>query len=272
LWPAATIPTIRVAGRFPLAERAYATTYLGRTHALHVHAYCGEIRIGERTFSLQDGDLTVSPAGIPSAYDLRQSGHHLCVHFLPAGNAPRAGLIALPLHLPLRAASSYARERLAHISRLHARSTHGGAPDLLSAASAAIALQELLLWCAARSQVHAGVETPTPDAIERIAAILDTRFHEQLSVPRLAAKVGTSQNSIARRFRQRFGMTIPHYVSMRRIGHARYLLESTDLPIGRIAERVGIPDPQYFNKQVRRLLGDSPSAIRNAAQRSRRIR
>ena len=59
-------------------------------------------------------------------------------------------------------------------------------------------------------------------------------------------------------------MTIPHRLIARRVEHARYLLESTDLPIWRVAERVGIPDPQHFNKTVRRLTGTSPSAIRGA--------
>jgi AraC-like DNA-binding protein len=41
------------------------------------------------------------------------------------------------------------------------------------------------------------------------------------------------------------------------------------LPIWRIAERVGISDPQHFNKSVRRMLGASPSAIRALSQADR---
>ena len=40
------------------------------------------------------------------------------------------------------------------------------------------------------------------------------------------------------------------------------LLESTDLPIWRVAERCGVADAQRFNKMVRSLLGASPSAVR----------
>lgn len=267
-WPTATIPKIRVAGRFPLNDRRYGTKYLGRTHALHLHSYEGDIRIGPHQFALHDGDLTISPAGIASGYDLREFGYHWCVHFYPVESAGGDSLISLALHLPLHGAATYVRERLMYISRLHARGTTGETPDALATATAAIALQELLLWVAARSQAQAaGSSTDAAATVERVAAIVDARFHEPLSIRRIAREVGKSQNYIARRFRERFGMTILQYALSRRVAHARYLLESTDLPIRQVAKRAGIDDAQYFNKQIRRQLGDSPSAIRAAARK-----
>jgi AraC-like DNA-binding protein len=264
-WPTATIPRIRVAGRFPLNDRDYATTYLGRTHALHLHSYEGRIRIGGEQFTLHDGDLTLSPAGIASGYDLPKPGYHWCVHFYPVERVDTGMQVSLPLRLTLHGAATYVRERMMHISRLHAR---GAASDELSAATAAIALQELLLWCAGRAEsqsVAPGAEAAA--IVEKVAAIIDARFHDLPSMSRIAQEVGQSQNYVARRFRERFGMTIQQYALSRRIAHARYLLEGTDLPIRKVAARVGIDDAQYFNKQIRRQLGDSPSAIREAARR-----
>lgn len=267
-WPTATIPKIRVAGRFPLNDRRYATTYLGRTHALHLHSYEGDIRIGVRQFALHDGDLTISPAGIASGYDLRELGYHWCVHFYPVAGSAGDSQISLALHLPLHGAATYVRERLMYISRLHARGSTAETADALATATAAIALQELLLWVAARSHAQAaGSSIEAATIVERVAAIVDARFHEPLSIRRIAREVGKSQNYIARRFRERFGMTILQYALSRRIAHARYLLESTDLPIRQVAKRAGIDDAQYFNKQIRRQLGDSPSAIRAAARK-----
>jgi AraC-like DNA-binding protein len=267
-WPTETIPKIRVAGRFPLNDRNYATTYLGRTHALHLHSYQGDIRIGGQQFALRDGDLTISPAGVASGYDLRKPGYHWCVHFYPAERSDAESYVSLALHLTLHGAATYVRERLMHITRLYANGSAADAPDALAAATAAIALQELLLWCAARSQAPvAGPGVEAAAIVERVAAIIDARFDESLSISRIAREVGKSQNYIARRFRERFGMTILQYALTRRVAHARYLLESTDLPIRQVAERVGIDDAQYFNKQIRRQLGDSPSGIRARARR-----
>ena len=71
-----------------------------------------------------------------------------------------------------------------------------------------------------------------------------------------------TQNYLARMFRKRFGMTIPRYLLNRRIDYARHLLTTTNIPIHRVAARVGLPDPQHFNKQFRKLVGTSPSHAR----------
>ena len=42
---------------------------------------------------------------------------------------------------------------------------------------------------------------------------------------------------------------------------ARHLFETSDLPVKDVAAAVGIPDPQYFNKQFRRINGMSPTSF-----------
>jgi AraC-like DNA-binding protein len=252
-WPLAIIPEIRLAGRFALGDRDFGTTYSGRNHAIHLHDYAARMRLAGEEVALAPGDVTISPAGGASAYHVPEPGRHWCIHFMPAGGSARSGF-TLPLHLRLGTGAAPARERMAHIARLHAR----GREDAVAAASAALALQELLLWLSDRARPP----SPTESAVERAAAIVDERFDEPLTMPAIAREVGRSQGHLARAFRARFGVTLPHRLLQRRAEHARYLLESTDLPIWRVAERVGIPDPHHFNKTMRRLLGASPSAIR----------
>jgi len=254
-WPLRTIPRLFVAGRFPLADAGFATTYLGRHHALHLHDYAGRMRLGVAEMELASGDATISPAGRPSAYDLSASGRHWCIHF-GRDAADHGARVAAPLHLRLGAGAGVVRERMAQIARLHA-----GREDPIAAASAGLALQDLLLWLAARARA-----LPAADAaVEAAAVLIDERFHEPLTVPRIAREVGRSPNYLARRFRDRYGVTIARRVLLRRMEHARFLLELTDLPIWRVAERVGIPDAHHFNKTLRRLLGASPTALRRAA-------
>ena len=247
-WPVAAIPSVVVAGRFRLGDRGHETRYRGSTHALHLHDYTGRMRLAGGERAIGSGDVTISPAGLTSSYDLDAPGQHWCVHFA-AANA--GACVALPLHVPGQAAT---RERLAHIAALHVRSSG----DAIGAVQAGLALQALLLDIAAPTSAQLG-------AAERAAVLIDARFAEPLTVAEIAHAVGRSPAHLARAFRTRYANTIPHRLIARRVEHARYLLESTDLPIWRIAERVGIPDPQYFNKTVRRLLGASPSAIRAAS-------
>ena len=58
-------------------------------------------------------------------------------------------------------------------------------------------------------------------------------------------------------------------LQVRRIEHAQNLLLTTDLPIARIAVRLGFGDSQHFNKQFRRLAGCNPTAYRLRGHRLR---
>lgn len=250
-WPMATIPSLTVAGRFRLDDRNFETRYRGTTHALHIHGYSGRIQLAGVECALAPGDVTLSHATASSAYALDQGGWHWCVHFHPAET--QRDTLFITTHQTCLPNITWLRERMAHIAALHARSDESP----IAAVSAGLALQELLLGLAAPDT--APVRSA---ATARAAAIIDTRFSEPLTVTAIAAEVGRSQSHLARVFRAAYGMTIPHRLISRRADHARYLLESTDLPIWRIAERVGIPDPHHFNKTIRRLHGRSPSAIR----------
>lgn len=244
-WPVEIVPRIAVAGRFALADRGFETTYRGQTHALHLHGYNGVMLLAGERRRIGPGDATLSPAGERSAYDLGRGGHHWCIHFHAADAGPSA---RLPLHVVR--AGGWLREAMVHAAALHAR----GGP--LARAQAGLTLQGALLRLA---------EGDADDAAGRAAALIAERFAEPLDVPTIAREVGRNPAHLARAFRRRYGETIPHRLIARRIEHARFLLESSDLPIWRVAERCGIPDPQHFNKTVRRLLGESPSTIRAAA-------
>ena len=251
-WPLEAIPRIVVAGRFPLADAAHEIRYRGQTHALHLHGYGGAMRLGGVERPIAPGDVTLSPAEQASSYALERAGLHWCIHFVPVDAAGER--VLLPLHLAGRADAGRLHEQIAHIAAVHARASDSA----VARASAGLALQMLLLSLA---------EPPgqAPSAAERAAALIDQRFAEPLDVSAVATAVGRAPAPLARAFRARFGVTITHRLIARRVEHARYLLESTDLPIWRVAERVGIPDPQHFNKSVRRLLGLSPSALRRAS-------
>ena len=74
-------------------------------------------------------------------------------------------------------------------------------------------------------------------------------------MPALAARVGLSQNYLARRFREQFGTTLKRYQLERRIVLARQLLEATELSVKEVAANGGLHDPQRFNKLFRQWSG-----------------
>jgi AraC-like DNA-binding protein len=263
-WPLSTLARVTTAGRFPLDDQHFSHGYGGPgtpIHALHIYGYSGTIRIGNREFNLSPGDLTLSPAGVTTRYHLPRPGHHYCLHFeaVKARKSPQS--VGLPVHMNLGPWRELAEQKLMWIARLHAMSQQ----DRTAGHAASAALQELLLWLALIPMQSVGGRQPRVDlALEAAVDYIEQNLGRTLSVPQLARRVQLSQNYLARKFRDRFGMTIPRYILTRRIGYARSLLITTSLPINRIAARAGLDDPQYFNKQFRRLTGMSPTAARAA--------
>ncbi|MCE9615877.1 MAG: AraC family transcriptional regulator [Lentisphaerae bacterium] len=254
-WPVRVLPVIHEAGRYPLDEAGFESTYRHPTHALHLHAYRGTWELNGRRFPLQPGCVTISPARAATRYDLPHAGHHWCIHFHPV--PARGPLAPIPLHALVPPQREYVAVRMAEIA------WHFNQPrSALAQGRAAALLQDLLLGMAARATASPRPAGRADAALDHLIALIDERFAETWSVPRLAQEVGLSQDHLARCFRRRMGMTVPHYLLHRRITHARELLQNTDLPVNRIAARVGMPDPQHFNKQFRRLTGHSPSAGR----------
>jgi transcriptional regulator GlxA family with amidase domain len=200
--------------------------------------------------------VTVSVSRGHTQYDLPQPGHHWCIHFCPV--KARGPLTALQWHISMASQRNYLADRMAEIARLHNQPRRP-----IAQARASLLFQDLLLWIAGLA-AHAPRARRSDAAIDRLIALLEERFAEPWTVPHLAERIGLTQDHMARCFRQRLGQTIPRYLLQRRVAHARQLLEITDLPVNRIAARVGMPDAQHFNKQFRRLTGLSPSAARSA--------
>ena len=261
------LPTIRLAGRFPLDDRGFSARSLGPFVSLHLYSYSATIRIGAREYAIRPGDVTLTPANVPASYDLPSPGYHLCVHFaLPAS---RGAAAAIPLHVSLGLKRDVAGQKFLQIIEHQSRAGRSAAARTAAAAG----LLELLLWLSLTQREPARNQSATragrvDAAVERAMAMLDQTLDSPLSVPRLADAVELSQNYLARHFRRRYGVTLQRYLLLRRIELAQHLLTTTNLPINRIAERVGLPDPQHFNKQFRRLVALSPTQVRETAAKA----
>ena len=78
----------------------------------------------------------------------------------------------------------------------------------------------------------------------------------------LCRELGLSKKRLYAVSHKNFGMPIGEHISALRVGEAKRLLESTDLPIGQIAAMVGIQDYHYFAKFFKLRVGTSPLKYR----------
>ena len=266
-WPLRFLPEVRNAGTFPMAVPDCNRVYRGGTIALHLHDYTGNLWIGKTRFRLLPGDITLSPHELPSRYDLNESGTHLCIHFTAPPTSARTPGLRLPLHFRLGPQTATARERIWRTID-HARQA-GGQADSASGGAASASMQELLLWLHVQSRRGATPRRSSlmKEALEKLSQAIETSLDKPMLIAELAAGVGLSADYVARLFAKRYGMTLQHYLLLRRVEQARHLLLSSDLLVSEIGRRVGMPDPQYFNKQFRRVAGESPLAYRRKDKR-----
>jgi AraC-like DNA-binding protein len=113
---------------------------------------------------------------------------------------------------------------------------------------------------AARAAAAAGARV---DAEVLAAAMLVIRAHGELTVSSLACAVGLSPRHLRRRFMASAGLTPKELIRARRVRASVVGAVSDDaLPWTDIAAGAGFSDQAHLTREVRRLLGLAPTALR----------
>lgn len=139
---------------------------------------------------------------------------------------------------------------------------HAGRPH--ADASIRIEMERLLL------QLSRGLHTAeeqrlSPRKVELIESFrcLRTAIHAELTiewdVPSMAERVHLSESRFARLYKEFFGLPPREDLLQARLNRAEWLLESTPLPVGDIAEQAGFQSLYHFSRIFKRRTGRSPS-------------
>jgi AraC family transcriptional activator FtrA len=113
------------------------------------------------------------------------------------------------------------------------------------------------------------VQTPVPpgaddDILGPVLTWMAEHLDEALTVDELAARAAVSPRTFARRFVEVTGTTPIQWLLTQRVLRARALLESTNLPIERIAHECGFSTGAGLRTHFQRLVGASPLIYRRA--------
>jgi AraC-like DNA-binding protein len=119
--------------------------------------------------------------------------------------------------------------------------------------------------------VRSWLESATPDR-GWVAGLRDpllgralASFHAEPGAPwtleLLAGEAGMSRSAFAARFRDRLGEPPMTYVTAWRMDLAARMVREGDLPLARVAERVGYQSEAAFNRAFRRAHGITPGAF-----------
>ena len=107
---------------------------------------------------------------------------------------------------------------------------------------------------------------PTREAglFESLLEWADRNVKGDLSLAALARRAGMSKRTLTRRFREQVGTTPARWVAHARVRRAQRLLETTSLPIERLASEVGLGSSAVLRERFHDLVGTSPQSYRRA--------
>lgn len=114
---------------------------------------------------------------------------------------------------------------------------------------------------------NVNVANRTEARLNELLRFINENLDKPLSNELLAEKYFTHPNHFIRAFKEKTGFTPAKYVKAKRIEHAKRLLESTDLSILEITEKIGLADPTHFSKLFKEYYNASPTAYRRQFKR-----
>jgi transcriptional regulator GlxA family with amidase domain len=115
-----------------------------------------------------------------------------------------------------------------------------------------------------QTQYSAGLNVQaaaTPRLRQLIAAVTADPSGD-LSVPKLAERAGMSERTFSRVFQKETGVGPASFVEMARVDRAKALLETSDWPLARVAERAGFGSVEGLHRAFNKRVGITPGEYR----------
>lgn len=93
----------------------------------------------------------------------------------------------------------------------------------------------------------------------RVKAYIDDNFTSpELSLKMIGEELSYHPNYVSKAFKSEFGMNVSRYVNVIRIRHSRFLIDSGEHSVKRLAELSGFLDEEYFSAVFKKQVGETP--------------
>lgn len=140
-------------------------------------------------------------------------------------------------------------------------------PLLLAAAEEGVvvagARRQARLWDLLWRLAGVAEDVPAPPPLtQRLLSWIDAHLAEPVGPADAARALRLSTSQVGRLCRAATGRPLLAEIRYRRAQRALHLLRATGLRAAQVGTLVGWPDPQHFNKALRRLTGRAPGAWR----------
>jgi AraC family transcriptional regulator len=228
--------------------------------------------IGERHFTglYRQGDLSITPAGIPSAYRSEEDDCYLWLCLPPeflqqiAREAMEINSEHIELTPQLRAQDPHV-EQILMMLRLELHKG-GGAIGRLYVESLTNALAVHLLRDYSTIQPRVAIyEAGLRERdLLKVTEYIRAHLAQDIKLKELAQLLNMSQFHFSRSFKKSMGSSPHQYLLQQRVEQAKKLLKQTKLSIVEIAIECGFNSHSHFGKQFRLSTGIAPKNYRRA--------
>lgn len=115
-----------------------------------------------------------------------------------------------------------------------------------------------------QTQFSAGlnVQAAATPRLRKLVADISAEPTGDLSLPRLAERAGMTERTFSRVFQKETGTTPAAFVELARLDRAKALLETSDWPLARVAERAGFGSLDALHRAFQKRLGVTPGDYR----------
>lgn len=98
--------------------------------------------------------------------------------------------------------------------------------------------------------------------VQKVVTQIDYDLTADLGLKAISSLLNVNSSYLSTLFKKETGTTLTEYVNRKRIEHALFLLNSTNMQIQVIAQYCGIPDVNYFTKIFKKIIGQTPKDYR----------
>lgn len=100
--------------------------------------------------------------------------------------------------------------------------------------------------------------------VQKVITRIDSDLTADLSLKAQSGLLNVNSSYLSTLFKKETGMTLTEYVNRKRIEHAIFLLNTTNMQIQTAAQYCGISDVNYFTKIFKKIIGKTPKEYRDS--------
>ena len=105
-------------------------------------------------------------------------------------------------------------------------------------------------------------------AIQKCCDYIELSLDRKIRVSDLAALVGYTEYYLTEKFKKETGVPVSQYIRFAKVERAKVLLESTDMSVREIAERLAFNTVNYFIQSFRETAGYTPAQYRKKKRKA----